>query len=628
VRLVRTNLLAPLAVLLAWVGGTAPAAALGPESGLDSRGWELVSPALSTGGLVGRPDDQGAGVFAGAAAGGTFVFGSSHSFAGGVGAPPVSQYLATRTAAGWSTANLAPPLLAGTYAGGAYQLFSADLGRSLLSNGWRCREGASACPAQNPPLTPGAPGGYRTLYLRQGGGYQSLLTVANSPALAIAAEDFDLSLEGASPDLHHVVIGTCAALTVDATEVAGPSGCDPAATNLYRWSAGALSAVNLLPAQAATAPGAALAAPAGAVSADGSRVYWAHDGDLYLRDGNATQLVAADATFQTASPDGRLALYLKAGHLFFYRADSGTADDIRPAGGVQGVLAAVLTDPAIVTPYVYYLTSSGLHLWHASAETEIADGADLANTPPATGTAHVSADGRRLAFVSSASLTGFGNAGKPEVFLYDAPSDQLRCVSCNPFGAVPLGPASLPGARAAAEGPLAYRPRALSSDGSRLFFDSVDRLVGADTDGASDVYEWEAQGAGSCTVPGGCLGLVSSGRSGADSFLDASADGDDAFFLTPASLVGADLGGLDVYDARAGGGFPEPPATIVCEGDGCQGIVLPPDDPATGSASTSNQGNPPLRFVGPAANKKKRPKHKGKRKKNKHRRSARAGGRS
>ena len=45
-------------------------------------------------------------------------------------------------------------------------------------------------------------------------------------------------------------------------------------------------------------------------------------------------------------------------------------------------------------------------------------------------------------------------------------------------------------------------------------------------------------GGGSCAREGGCVGLISSGRSGApSSFIDASADGSDAFFLTEASLV-------------------------------------------------------------------------------------------
>jgi hypothetical protein len=585
----RALLGAALVVLL--TSGLAPAEAggEGPEGGLDARAWEMVSPPGKNGGQVGSPLDAGAASFQAAADGESLTYGSSASFAGGVGAPPVSQYLPSRGSGGWGTANVSPPLLSGTYPGGAYQLFAADLSRGLLSSGWACRDGGSGCAAENPPLDPGAPAGYRTLYRWQAGAYASLLTAANAPALAVAPENFHLKLAGATPDLQHAVISTCAALTADAVEVPGPSGCDPAATNLYRWSEGALTALNLLPSQPQTSPGADLAAPAGAISADGSRVYWRLGTDLYLREGAETKLVAAAASFQAASADGAVAFYLAAGHLHRFDALAGTSQDLAPADGVLGASAS--------GSHLYYLTGSALFLRQGVATTPVAAVADPSNLPAATGTARVSADGTRLAFVSSASLTGYPNAGKAEVYLYEVPANRLRCVSCNPKGTPPLGPSTIPPARAAAEGPVAYKPRALSADGSRLFFDSADALVAQDTDSLADVYEWEAPGAGSCSQPGGCLGLISSGRSNADSFLDASADGRDAFFLTAASLDAADLGGLDVYDARAAGGFPDPGATVICEGDACQGIVLPPDDPAPGSATVQGLPNPPPRFV-------------------------------
>jgi hypothetical protein len=567
----------------------------------------MVTPVEKGTGQVGTPQDPGAAAFQAAADGERAAFGSFASFAGGAGAPPVSQYLATRGAGGWAAANISPPLLSGTYPGGAYQLFASDLSRSLLSNGWRCRDGGGSCAAENPPLAADALPGYRTLYLRDGAGYSSFLTAANAPALTVAPEDFGLVLEGATPDLRHAVISTCAALTADATEVSSPPGCDPVAPNLYRWSEGTLTAVNLLPGEIETAPGAALAAPAGAISDDGSRVYWSHGGDLHLREGTATELVAANAEFQAASEDGSLAFYLAAGHLHRFDAVAGTSQDLTPAGGTQGVLGVSASGS-----HVYYLTAAGLFLRQGvGPPVEVAAGADPSNLPAATGTARVSADGTRLAFVSSASLTGFPNAGKVEVYLYEAPADLLRCVSCNPKGTPPLGPSALPPARAAAEGPAAYKSRSLSADGTRLFFDTEDSLVAADTDGESDVYEWEAVGTGSCTAPAGCLGMVSFGRTGTDTFLDASADGDDAFFLTSASLVGADRGGLDIYDARSGGGFPLPPSVPACDGDTCQPIVLPPFDPSPSTETTEGAPNPHPHIVKSA--KKKRPRKQGKR---------------
>ena len=64
----------------------------------------------------------------------------------------------------------------------------------------------------------------------------------------------------------------------------------------------------------------------------------------------------------------------------------------------------------------------------------------------------------------------------PQAFLYDVEAEQdSTCASCNPSGARPLGPATLPGWTNCFEG-----PRYLSDDGNRLFFETFDALVPAD----------------------------------------------------------------------------------------------------------------------------------------------------
>jgi hypothetical protein len=592
-----------------------PAAqAAAPEGALDARAWELVSPAEKNGGQVQAPGGEGAGVLQAAVAGGAVAYGSAASFGEAVGAPPVSQYLAGREVGGWSTQNLSPPLLSGSYAGGAYQLFSTDLSRALLTNGWACR-GASPCEAENPPLVPGAPPGYRDLYLREGAAYTPLLTSANSPSLTVPAAAFDLTLAGASPDLGHAVISTCAALTADATEVpSGGGACVGAETNLYEWNAasGSLEALNFLPGEAHTTPGTQLAAPSAAISSDGSRVYFTEleDGALYLREaGGPTKEVpetaGGGASFQTASADGAIAFFTKGSTLYRYDAQAETSKPL--ATEVQGVLGASADGS-----YVYYLAATGLYLFHEGAATKVAAAADLANTPPATGTAQLSADGSRLAFTSTASLTGYANVGKDEVFLYEAPAKHLLCASCRPSGATPSGPSSLPAARAAGEGgPPAYKPRALSADGSRLFFDSADAILFADTDGRPDAYEWEAKGTGSCAKAGGCIGLISGGRSGEASFADASADGTDAYFLTEAPLLPIDTdAATDLYDARGGGGFAEAPQGPPCDGDECQGPAPAPEDPTPGTATLEGPPNPPPHFAKPHHKKPKKGHHK------------------
>ncbi len=327
--------------------------------------------------------------------------------------------------------------------------------------------------------------------------------------------------------------------------------------------------------------------------------------NLYLREGAATKQVDTAAggggSFETASVDGQTAFFTKGGHLWRYQAaGAGSAGDLTPAGGVQGVLGASEDGTS-----VYYLTAAGLFRWHSGTPTKVADGADASNYPPATGTARVSADGTRLLFVATAPLTGYDNedlnTGAPDsqVYLYDATGAGLTCVSCNPTFGRPIGPSGIPGAVAngSASGSIhSYKPRALSAGGRRVFFESRDALAPLDSNEKRDVYQWEAQGTGSCTRAGGCVELISSGRAVGDgSFVDASADGADAFFLTNGSLVPSDPGGVDLYDARVGGGFPVPSPPIVCLGDACQPLPSAPVNP-TLTTLVPGPGNPPVRY--------------------------------
>ncbi len=246
---------------------------------------------------------------------------------------------------------------------------------------------------------------------------------------------------------------------------------------------------------------------------------------------------------------------------------------------------------------VYYVTTTGLYLWSQGTAVKVAGSADAGNYPPATGTARVTADGGHLAFVSSASLTGYSTDGKAQVYVYDANTARLFCASCNTRGNVPAGPSTIPAARMAGGGSLPYKPRALSADGTRVFFDSEDSIVLQDTNDSPDVYEWEAVGTGGCVKAAGCVGLISSGRLNPGWFVDASTDGTDVFFLTDTSLVPGDPEGFDVYDARAGGGFPVGAEVLPCVGDDCQGPPPGPDDPVPSTSYLQAPPNPPLQIA-------------------------------
>jgi hypothetical protein len=552
---------------------------------LDNRAWEQVSPLDKNGGEIQAPEAIfGGGVFQAASNGNSLTYSSADSFASPQGAPAGSQYIATRSASGWQTENVTAPLEAGGYGdhpdGVPYQLFSTDLARAIMLDPRRC---AGGCP--------------RSYSVRES---QSGSTTT-SPELA------GLRFEGASTDLRLAVLSS-------------PEG-------LYRWSEAGFELLS-------AAPGAALAASAGAISTDGNRGYLTQGGDLYLSEGAQTTQVdeaqGGGGEFQTASEDGRFAFFAKAEHLYRYDADSESSTDLTPTGGVLGVLGASADGSK-----AYYQDAAGLFLWEGGATEEVAPGPNAAapsNYPPATGTARVSPDGAHLLFLSQAELSGYENNGFLEAFLYGPPpgggAPTLACVSCNPTGERPEGSASIPGAISNGQLPTAtraYKPRALSDDGQRAFFESADDLAIQDSNNEVDVYEWEAQGKGSCAREGGCTGLISNGRgAGRSTFIDASTDGSSAFFLTDASLAFGDAASYDLYVAREGGGFPAPPNVIPCVGDACQALPEAPEDPTPGTL-VPNSGNPARRFTKAKEPRGHKPKKDKKDKKDKHRKRKHGG---
>jgi hypothetical protein len=228
-------------------------------------------------------------------------------------------------------------------------------------------------------------------------------------------------------------------------------------------------------------------------------------------------------------------------------------------------------------------------------------------------TVEVSHNGQYLAFMSDRSLTGYDNrdasSGEPdeEVYLYDAAGSRLVCASCDPTGARPSGwlepeygspgaplsdltgawggrwvAATIPGLTELEQAELApYEPNYMLDSG-RLFFDSRDALVSQDVDGVGDVYEYEPEGVGSCASADGCVALISGGTGPEESaFVDASASGNDVFFVTTDRLTPQDVGsGHELYDARVcSAEAPCPSAPVApppCStADGCHGPAAP-----------------------------------------------------
>jgi hypothetical protein len=287
-------------------------------------------------------------------------------------------------------------------------------------------------------------------------------------------------------------------------------------------------------------------------------------------------------------------------------------------------------------------------------------------------TAEVTPDGGSLVFMSDRSLTGYDNdqtafnsfEGRDityaldEVFTYEAGGGILRCVSCNPSGEPPVAThyndyrptfgtpvgGFIPIEDAVPPDGYRAQPRVISDSGARVFFDSGEPLVPQDTNGWVGVYEWERDGAGTCTVSSGCVYLISNGQDPEASYLiGASESGGDVFFLTRAQLVAQDRNdNMDVYDAHECTTVSpclQEAAAAECAGTGCQGVpAAPPIFETPASITFSGVGNypppPPPTVVKPkptkckkgdAKNKKEHcvPKKK-KRKKTKAKKSSRA----
>jgi hypothetical protein len=356
-----------------------------------------------------------------------------------------------------------------------------------------------------------------------------------------------------------------------------------------------------------------------------------------------------EAHYQDASVDGSHVLFTSAGaltndavpgsgaNLYDYDVETGQLADLTAANEVD-VIANGVVGISEDASHVYFVAEGvltppsqrnengehaeagkrNLYLWNSGQTTFIFHGGEFPYVSPA----RVTPDGAHLAFSSVASPTGYDNtfstggscglAGAlksslqlgtqcTEVFLYDAAANRLICASCNPSGARPIGPSDLGEDTGEPGTQFPYRPRNLSADGSRLFFTSRDALIPGATNGLWNVYEWEADGSGSCQSSAensGCLYLISDGSGASNSyFADASASGNDVFFQTSTSLVGQDEDQLeDLYDARVGGGFASQDKPVVAPActslEGCLSpLSEPPAQLSVASAEFHGSGN-------------------------------------
>lgn len=648
------------------IAGTLPAP--------DGRVWELVSPADKLGAALDRLGGVEGNVIQAAADGDAITYGMTNPTEEdppGDRSPENVQVSSNRTLGGWATKVIAVPnatthVKVSLGSQTEYTLFSSDLSLSVVE-----APGEAPLSQETSEKTP---------YLRHDGTcetdathcYEPLVDAANAPGAKFGinspTSEGQVEFVSATADFAHIVLRSGVPLA---------PGAESGRNGLYEWTDGQLEYVGQM----------TLGSPGGlvrhAISEDGSRVigvgsFKGIEG-LLMRDMSTQKTTKLDIAepgapggvsepvFQAASSDGSRVFFTDPARLTVDSAASAGEPDLYEfdvSTGKLSDLSATLNpgEAANVRGQVFGASEDGSYVYFV-ANGVLAPGASPGNcgpglqlTPRAKCNLYVSHDGtpsfiasvfnedgwnsgqrqtgeemrvspngRWLAFMSAASLTGYDNrdavSGEPdeEVFMYDASANRLVCASCDPTGSRPTGVAAageesketlVIGGQSWHGGWLAalvpgftnygedvegadtaiYQSRYLSNSG-RLFFDSHEALVPQDSNGTWDVYEYEPSEAGDCKsgtitfsqASDGCVGLISSGSSAEESaFVDASEDGSDVFFMTAAGLVPQDFdGAIDMYDAHAcsaespcvpAGAVPPPPCST---GDSCKAAPSP-----------------------------------------------------
>jgi hypothetical protein len=606
-------------------GADAAFTTYGPDPGMpDQRGYELVSPP-DTNGLI---PTAGIGRNAFGISFTTALVspdGQSVSFGTEGGSLPDLEgggfhdlYTATRTPTGWQTSFAG---LTGAEAprevfpGGVspdhrYSFWGLGDSAGTLAEGNYLRgpQGVEPIPGPGGDLTAEGlwigPGGHQILYTT-GAIYQRS---AGGPPEALSILPGESTPTG----------GTFAGISADGSAVVFESGKD-----LYVRLFGAETQL--------VAEG---GAPFAAISSRGTHV-------AYMRL-NPTQPRRPNPVITTQPTPGP-----PQGELFTY--DTATEQETALGAGDKAVLVNVSPDGS----HIYFLSpeqldgaqgtpgAENLYVWDAATETigfiatvtqrdvyGTAEGIDAVGTVtdglglwtdyaargqgssyagPGSDPSRSSADGSVLIFESRARLSAYQNAGHAEIYRYEAGAETLACLSCTPTGAAPTSDASLqsiPPLFLHSLPPVNDMAEVinLSPDGARAFFQSAEPLVLGDTDELQDVYEWEAPGKGTCTESssafqpqaGGCIYLISGPRSASDDYLyGMTPHGSDAVFLSGDLLSFEDHDKTpSLYDARIGGGFPEPPPIAgECLGEACQPAAVVPDKPSIGTSGPPKAGN-------------------------------------
>jgi hypothetical protein len=562
-------------------------------------------------------------------------------------------YLASRGTDGWSSSQLTPPITSRNEQRGikaqpsAFLGFSPDLGCGVV---------ASAQPLTDDPASrPVAEAGGANLYLRGSDGSYTLLTDTPPSPLVIQATGVaqEFKLIGLSSDCRDVVFST----TYNYADVPGVGDLYEwtASTGLKRvgWVPGNAGE------EAVEAEGGVSSDQYHAVSEDGSKVFFSatrvvpgnpsdagetgkrglfvREGGTVTRDVSASHTSTPDtgATYQGATPDGsRVYFTANAGltssssaegtDLYEYDLKSEALTDLSASDEVGGAEVAGLVGVGDEGSQVYFVAlgrlvpgQGGTLVQNRNAGTEslydeaggtvrfvgaVDTSDDVATNTSKQRTSRVSPNGRYLLFESSAQVTGYDNDGAPQAYLYDAQAqgEATVCVSCRQDGGPTSSPlAPLSGADGGSD--ALYEPQSLviREGQPEVFFESRDDLAAGAGSGASqggewNIYEWAHDQVFDMASEPSTHGNPTFIHV---EFEGASSDGLDLYFTDPGRLNWENPEGrYAVWDARVGGGFPEPPMPAAgCEPaveGSCQGgASQAPASSATGTAIFSGPGN-------------------------------------